>query len=94
MGWDAQEPLTRSDENCYLRDRVGGEIVKLHLVLEAQHLDGAPRRHAEPALVEAGKADDMAPWGFGSGSDPDEIQIDLSTSTFAGKSPFPMSPSK
>lgn len=36
--------------------------MKLHLVVEAEHPNEAPRWHTKPALMEASEADDVALW--------------------------------
>jgi hypothetical protein len=56
---DPQEPLADADEGGRLRNRVGGEVVKLHPVVVAQPAHEAARQRGE-ALVVPDEADDVA----------------------------------
>jgi hypothetical protein len=56
---DAQESLVDDDKGGCLRDGVGGEVVKLHLVVVAQPPHKLARGGVEAALVQADEADDV-----------------------------------
>jgi hypothetical protein len=56
---DPQEPLADADEGGRLRNRVGGEVVKLHPVVVAQPPHKAAHRRGEATLVMPDEANDV-----------------------------------
>ena len=59
-----QVALANGDEDRRLRDRVGGEVVQLHLVVLAERTDESPGGDAEHPLVQPCQADDVAARGL------------------------------